>query len=100
VTARDDFTVQRKDFRISVTCPDGVSRAQGKAVNISAVKWGRIESGDDIVGEHARARVGQGNRLCWQRRKIKVLLKPDTRFTCGHNFEKLLLSRGGTHTRD
>ena len=63
VTGCDHFLVQGKDFRISVTCSDGVSRAHGKAVDISAVKRGRIDRGDDIVGEHARARFGQGNCL-------------------------------------
>jgi hypothetical protein len=100
VTARDDFLVQRKDYRISVACADSVRRAQGKAVNIRAVKRGRIDRSDDIVGKHACTRVSQGNCFRRQRRKVKVLLKPDTRFTCRDNFEKLFLSCGSTHTRN
>jgi len=52
------------------------------------------------VGEHACARVGQGDRFRGQRGKVKVLLKPDTRFTCRDNFEKLFLSRRGTYARN
>ena len=87
-------------FGLPSLAPPGVGGANGKAIDVRTVERRRIDRGDHIMGEHARARLGKRYRLGWERRELEMSLEARARFFRRHNLKKLLLPRGGAHTRD
>ena len=95
--ASDHFGVERQALRRAVASAGGVGRTHGKAVDIGAIEWRRVDRRDHVDRKHAGERSGKRHGFGRQRRTISAGLETPTRFSGGHYFKKLLLPRGAAH---
>ncbi len=75
MTTGNYFRIERQHLGIAVVRTRGVDRTHGKAIDIRAVERRGINRGNDVLREHAAARIGERHVLRRKGFEIEMLLE-------------------------